>query len=247
MLFRSGAGSADGEVVSEVVGEKRWHPGKHNGKLPKTPGVPHAARFHYEVEYSTFNDSKGYNLQDLTVRSYLKLAHKIGRYKEEKGKGKSKGKSHKKSFFAEESDEEEEEDDYEDEEENGEETALHRLQDVFKGYVDIVSDMFDATDSPHPHADHSVAKRSTEGNDGDVQIAKKRREHRRNHDKKRNRHGRNRNKAWRLFLRRAFVGILDDDDIEKFDAEISTRAEIREEVQAEHAAKVEKNHFIGEL
>ncbi|OBT81886.1 hypothetical protein VE02_09730, partial [Pseudogymnoascus sp. 03VT05] len=35
--------------------------------------------FKYEIEYTTFNDSKGFALPDLTVRSFLGLAHRIGR------------------------------------------------------------------------------------------------------------------------------------------------------------------------
>ena len=222
-------------VESRIIVGKGWHAGKHKGrngmKLPDLPkDEPHVAKFHYEVEYSTFNDSKGYNLDDLTVRSYLKLAHRIGRYEEEKGKGG------KKNFWMDSEDENGEEDDDETE---STESALHKLQDVFKGYVDIVSDMFDATDAPHPHHEspslhisHVVANAESAGDapgevDSEtiVQPAKKRREHRKKHDKKRNRHGRNRNNAWRTFLRRAFVGTLDEDDLEKFDVAMTERAE----------------------
>ena len=222
-------------VESKIIAGKGWHAGKHKGrngmKLPDLPkDEPHVAKFHYEVEYSTFNDSKGYNLDDLTVRSYLKLAHRIGRYEEEKGKGG------KKNFWMDFEDENDEEDDDETE---STESALHKLQDVFKGYVDIVSDMFDATDAPHPHHEspslhisHVVTNAESAGDAPEevdsetiVQPAKKRREHRKKHDKKRNRHGRNRNKAWRTFLRRAFVGTLDENDLEKFDVAITERAE----------------------
>lgn len=218
----------DGGMASEAVEAGGWNPGRNKDKLPQSPapGEPHVAKFHYEVEYTTFNDSDGYNLDDLTVRSYLRLAHKIGRYKD----------AGKKGFSI-----------YEDEDDE-EESAFHRLQDVFKGYVDIVSDMFDATDAPHPHADRAHSRHSSSAlkskssdsrdagersepadEDGyvSIELKPKKTRHRGKHDKAKYRHGRNRNKAWRTFLRRAFVGILDDDDIEKFEVGIEGRAEER--------------------
>ncbi|KAI2619392.1 Endopolyphosphatase [Hypomontagnella submonticulosa] len=53
-----------------------WNPGKHNGKTPKHPH-PKPKPFGFEVEYTTFDD-KIYKLQDLTVKSLLRLAHRIG-------------------------------------------------------------------------------------------------------------------------------------------------------------------------
>lgn len=216
------------DAVSEAVEAGGWHPGRNKDKKFKAPGEPHAAKFHYEVEYSTFNDTDGYNLDDLTVRSYLRLAHKIGRYKDVGKKGfHSSG-----------------EDD-----EDAEETAFHRLQDVFKGYVDIVSDMFDATDAPHPHRDAAaISHLSPPSHSGDdnlenIDSVKKRRRHRAKHNKAKNRHGRNRNKAWRTFLRRAFVGILDDEDIEKFEVEIKMRAEEKVEREIQEVERGER----GEL
>ena len=52
-----------------------WKEGKHRGKKPPSQG-PQPNPFAFEVEYSTFND-KIYKLQDLTLRSYLKLAQRI--------------------------------------------------------------------------------------------------------------------------------------------------------------------------
>jgi endopolyphosphatase len=57
--------------------------GKHKDKRPKHD-KPVPNKFNYEVEYSTFNDSL-FGLEDMTVRSYLKLAHRIGQYKPTKG------------------------------------------------------------------------------------------------------------------------------------------------------------------
>ncbi|KAI0468695.1 Metallo-dependent phosphatase-like protein [Xylaria cf. heliscus] len=53
-----------------------WNPGKHKGKTPKHD-KPQPREFRFEVEYSTFDD-KIYGLDDLTVKSFVRLAHRIG-------------------------------------------------------------------------------------------------------------------------------------------------------------------------
>ncbi|KFY85090.1 hypothetical protein V500_08718, partial [Pseudogymnoascus sp. VKM F-4518 (FW-2643)] len=55
---------------------KKDNGGKGGKDKPKGDG-----EFKYEIEYTTFNDSKGFALPDLTVRSFLGLAHRIGRAK----------------------------------------------------------------------------------------------------------------------------------------------------------------------
>ncbi|KAJ0385786.1 hypothetical protein COL922a_005691 [Colletotrichum nupharicola] len=61
----------------------KWRDGIHKDKDPKS-SKPKPNPFEFEVEYSTFTD-KIYGLSDLTVRSYVKLAHRIG---QESAKGK---------------------------------------------------------------------------------------------------------------------------------------------------------------
>ncbi|KAI0385828.1 Endopolyphosphatase [Hypomontagnella monticulosa] len=68
------AEEGDDEVSSPLLG---WNPGKHNGKTPKHPDDPQPRAFSFQVEYTTFDD-KIYGLQDLTVKSLLRLAHRIG-------------------------------------------------------------------------------------------------------------------------------------------------------------------------
>ncbi|KAI1266777.1 Endopolyphosphatase [Xylariaceae sp. FL1019] len=58
------------------VSSSGWNPGKHEGKTPKH-SKPQPKEFSFEVEYSTFDD-KLYKLKDLTVRSFVDLAHRIG-------------------------------------------------------------------------------------------------------------------------------------------------------------------------
>ncbi|CAG8973522.1 hypothetical protein HYALB_00002848 [Hymenoscyphus albidus] len=65
------------------VDQERWREGKHKGERLDGKS-PSPKTFKYEPEYDTFNDSI-YKMKDMTVRSYLRLAHRIGRYKPEKG------------------------------------------------------------------------------------------------------------------------------------------------------------------
>ena len=66
----------------QQVGDERWHNGKHSGKKPHKDKLRHR-KFKYEVEYNTQNDSI-FDLKDLTVRSYVDLAGRIGQYKSRK-------------------------------------------------------------------------------------------------------------------------------------------------------------------
>lgn len=60
----------------DVVDGTKWRDGNHGNKKPKhKPAQPR--KFQFEVEYSTFDD-KRFKLKDLTVRSYLHLAYRMG-------------------------------------------------------------------------------------------------------------------------------------------------------------------------
>lgn len=93
------------------VDESRWREGKHRGKKPVVdPGRPKPGVFGYEVEYrvggvsGVIADEKKeedpFELEDMTVGSYVKLAKRIGDYDKkdaksveaEKKKGKKGGK-----------------------------------------------------------------------------------------------------------------------------------------------------------
>ncbi|KAI1374149.1 Endopolyphosphatase [Hypoxylon crocopeplum] len=71
---------ADGDGPSSM----HWDAGKHQGKTPKHD-KPKPKEFSFEVEYTTFDD-KIYKLKDLTVRSLLRLAHRIGQTSDAKSK-----------------------------------------------------------------------------------------------------------------------------------------------------------------
>ena len=64
-----------------LVEDEGWKEGKHRGKHPKDKGRKLKSKdFKYEVEYDT-KDDKTFGLKDLTVRSYISLAARIGQYK----------------------------------------------------------------------------------------------------------------------------------------------------------------------
>lgn len=67
----------------DTLEARGWHEGKHSGKRPHERNAkPHPKRFNFEIEYDTAND-KVFALNDLTVRSYIDLAARIGKYKSE--------------------------------------------------------------------------------------------------------------------------------------------------------------------
>jgi endopolyphosphatase len=73
--------------MTDLSETSKWRDGDSSNELP-SHDKPKPKKFNYEVEYSTFTD-KIFKLPDLTVRSYLRLASRIAKRKERKGKGKS--------------------------------------------------------------------------------------------------------------------------------------------------------------
>jgi endopolyphosphatase len=72
------------EESDEELGTEKWKEGKHSkhqGKRPRPK--PHPRKFKFEVEYNTTSDRR-FKLKDLTVRSYVDLARRIGQAKEGK-------------------------------------------------------------------------------------------------------------------------------------------------------------------
>ncbi|KAH8663037.1 hypothetical protein BGZ60DRAFT_433056 [Tricladium varicosporioides] len=83
LTYINNAQLIDPEDLEGQVATDRWHEGKHKGKHPKEK-EPKPKPFQYQVEYDTFTDPV-FKLKDMTVRSYLKLAHRIGKYVPENG------------------------------------------------------------------------------------------------------------------------------------------------------------------
>ncbi|KAH7137295.1 Metallo-dependent phosphatase-like protein [Dactylonectria estremocensis] len=72
--------------MTNSVDGARWRNGDFSDRDPQHDR-PKPRKFKYEVEYSTFTD-KFYKLHDLTVRSYLRLAYRIGKHEAKKDTGK---------------------------------------------------------------------------------------------------------------------------------------------------------------
>lgn len=160
--------------------------GKHKDKRPKHD-KPVPNKFNYEVEYSTFNDSL-FGLEDMTVRSYLKLAHRIGQYKRTKGwndkhiKDEDGDVSEHGGIFSE---------------------LINDVSHAIDHYLDILSTWL----ADETHNDEMSTEKGGKGH-------KKRRK----------------NEAWLAFIKRAFVGTLNDEEMEDFlqAREMSARAAAEE-------------------
>lgn len=140
----------------------KWREGKHHGKHPKDKD-PEPKPFQYQVEYDTFTDPI-YKLKDMTVRSYIKLAHRIGQYKPEKG-----------------------------------------------DHIDDFDDTLDEFDESEVAEDTSVND-DYEEEDFDAEKGKQ-------HKEKKHHKQNEENKVWLRFIKRAFVGTLEDEDLESFQQE----------------------------
>jgi endopolyphosphatase len=113
--------------------------------------LPKPKPFNFEVEYDTFTDPI-YKLKDMTVRSYLELAHRIGQYKAIKGE-----------------------------------------------IMDSDSD------------------------DHELEAEGKKKKHRKQREK---------NKVWLEFIRRAYVGSLDDEELQSFELASETPSRVANEEAA---------------
>jgi endopolyphosphatase len=143
------------EGFEDDIDADKWHEGKHHGK-PLKDKAPKPKPFQYQIEYDTFTDPI-YNLKDMTVRSYIKLAHRIGQYKPQKN-----------------------------------------------DQIDGSMYEFDEDEVAEDASDDD-----NEGYEDDVDTEKdKKKKHRKQKEK---------NKAWLQFIRRAFVGTLEDEDLQSFE------------------------------
>lgn len=174
--------SQSDEGVDEIV-PVRWREGKHGDKKPKHK-EPKPRKFKFEMEYDTRTD-KAYKLPDLTVRSFVDLAYRMGQT------AKTKLKSKDMSF-----------DDVLDEVHGHKDLDVEELEDL--GEVNEVdSEEDDESDSDSD-------------DDDEVNVEKKKKK-KGDKDKKKKKKAKKLNKTWLEFLKRAFVGTMNDDEIkEKF-------------------------------
>lgn len=150
------------DFISEFASEgdsletQGWHEGKHSGKNPhEKVAKPHPKKFNFEVEYDTKTD-KVFALQDLTVRSYIDLAARIGKY---------------------------------------------NSKDIYSQAQNRIVDPNDVDDKININVNNHVADRSTPSQKNPHKKNKKHKKHKAI------------TKTWFTFVRRAFVGARDDDDL----------------------------------
>ncbi|KAI9851504.1 MAG: Endopolyphosphatase [Vezdaea acicularis] len=146
--------------TDDMITDQKWHDGKHRGKKPKEKHPkPQPRSFEFIEEYNTFNDTV-WKLKDLTVRSYLKLAIRIGSYKPTK------------------------------------EDRITTLGDELSGLE---------------------AHNREFGWDGEdesaIDIEKHKNKKKKHKKKKKKKHRHAVNKVWFSFVKRAFVGTIDDDEL----------------------------------
>ena len=165
----------DFSAGSELVEGEGWHNGKHSGKRPSEGSIPkpHSKKFVFEVEYDTKTD-KAYTLKDLTARSWLGLAGRIGRYRSCGDVVSARGQ---KAV----------------DDDNGD------LGEDWKAERGV------AVEQNNNEMTLSSSKKET---------SKKPKKDKKKHDRQRRRERRKSiHKAWFSFVRRAYVGTRDEDDL----------------------------------
>ncbi|GME51198.1 Metallo-dependent phosphatase [Neofusicoccum parvum] len=210
----------DDSDFGDGFGAQRWREGKHRGKKPKHP-TPHPLPFEFEVFYQTSNKSDPYHLHDLTMRSYIGLARRIGSFNEKKsdsGKNKKKHGKGKKAKGKQVADADETERLL---------AAAREWEDGVAVLNGLVGDNRDeeeriAEELARSHdvddEDHDVYEIDDDDNDeevddadGDVDAEKKKKK------KKKKKHHKKgpKNHIWYTFIERAFVGTMDRDEIQE--------------------------------
>ena len=165
---------------SEDVDTEKWRKGKHGNKMPKNK-KPKPREFKFDIEYATYDD-KLYNLTDLTVRSFVELAYRMGKT----------AKAKTAELLLPGGDIDHDLDDFDVEEPEG-----HDLDEL-------------RHDMPEPNDEEDTDEPEADG----VEAEKKKKKKGKKHKKKK---GKKPNKTWLHFLRHAFVGTVDDDELkEKF-------------------------------
>ncbi len=188
---------------------KKWHPGKFSGREPPTnndddddddkDGERRPPKtFHYEIAYRT-QDDPIFRLDDLTVRRYLELAQRIGRFKP----------------------------DGEDRSRNVDEVGRDKVNtsQTEKGEGDVGGDGPQNKVERHTKDEDRDGDAARENgiNEEEEKRNSKKHEQGKHHHKKHNKHKKHKkhkkrkrkaiNKVWFTFIQRAFVGALDDEEI----------------------------------
>lgn len=168
----------------DELSEEKWREGKHGSKKPKS-SKPKPRKFAFEVEYTT-RDDKLFHMSDLTVRSFVELAYRMGRTA---GKSKSSVPGELPSTATEEVSMDVEE-------------AVESHEDVD---VDTGSDISD-----EEVEDDDIESQS---DDLETEKSKKKKKGDKKKKKKKKKKAKDLNKTWLHFLRHAFVSTVDDEDL----------------------------------
>ncbi|KAF2145530.1 uncharacterized protein K452DRAFT_305533 [Aplosporella prunicola CBS 121167] len=165
---------------------QKWRHGKHHGKnKPKHPDQ-HLNEFKYEVEYQTLNDSDPFKLKDLTVRSYIDLARRIGDFKKSKTSKNALGWA------------------------SGDVDEFEAMEMTNRDReVEEVDYSLDDEDMEVEEVDYS---NDGLGQDGESEENEFEVEKKKMHKKKKHHKG-PKNHVWYTFVKRAFVGTMDLEDI----------------------------------
>lgn len=171
----------------------RWREGKHGHKKPKS-SKPKPREFAFEIEYTT-HDDRLYNLPDLTVRSFVELAYRMGRSAKANANANANA------------------------EDGGEDAGvtipgagIEELENQDAEGAGVESAEVDVDDDDDDEDDES-----DDSNTGDLDAQKKKKKGDKKKKKKKKKKDKKLNKIWLHFLRHAFVSTVDDEDLqEKF-------------------------------
>ncbi|KAF9640276.1 putative vacuolar endopolyphosphatase protein [Lasiodiplodia theobromae] len=205
----------DDSDFGDGFGAQRWREGKHRGKKPAHP-TPHPLPFEFEVFYQTNNKSDPFKLKDLTVRSYINLARRIGNFNEKSGGGGKKHKKHKKDKK---------------DKKNKKTKELGGAEDSNRGATDLeavmnelvgsnveekgreLSGFEDGLDGDY-YEDYETDDDDRDDRDDELDAAKKKKNKKK---KNRNKHRKKgpKHHVWYTFIERAFVGTMSRDEIDE--------------------------------
>lgn len=171
--------------TNKVWRPNRWREGKHGDKKPNSK-KPKPREFNFEIEYTTYDD-KLYKLKDLTVRSFVDLAYRMGQSAKGKNAMLLRPGGEVRDDLG---------------EVDGDEAEADKAQTV--GEDDF--DEFDTDDDDDDDVDVEKKKK-------DKNKKKKKKGDKKKGKKKKKKF----NKTWLHFLKHAFVSTVDDDELkEKF-------------------------------
>lgn len=210
----------------DLVENAGWHGGKHKGRRPKKEkSKKNHNKFEYEVEYTTYNDSV-FRLKDLSVRSYVELAGRIGQYKPKKdadwlddgfleggsqkfaddeiiSSGLAAEDEHKHELEAEGNDLEASKNNH---------YKKHHWKPKFEDETEVEENDLEAAKNKKYKENHWKPKDEdeTEAEENDLESSKnkKYKKHHRKH-----KHRKAINKVWFTFVNRAYVGTRDDEEL----------------------------------